>query len=221
MLSSLRRIDSIKSISLVNNGSACGIDLLLYGKERYSQSTFRLDNNIADDDFLLIFIGRAEKRKGFNFLLDLWVKHFTDIKYRLVLCGPSERNVVNTLGFLPNNVLPLGFTNQIPEILSQSDLLILPSFHEGLSYAILEAMASSCLVIANDIPGIKNLIVDKFDGFLIKKNDINKYIELIKLIQSTPKDNFGGVRKSALNKVKMFSRESFLTEYLIFLNKLY
>jgi glycosyltransferase involved in cell wall biosynthesis len=218
MLYALRKIDSIKSISIVNNGSASGIDLSLYGKERYPHSTFRLDNNIADEDFLLIFIGRPEKRKGFNLLLDLWVQNFTDIKYKLVLCGPYERDVVNALGFLPNNILPLGFTNQIPEILSQSDLLILPSFHEGLPYSILEAMASCCLVLANDIPGIRNLIIDKFHGFLINNNDINKYVEMIRLIQSSPEDNLDSIRKIAFDSVKKYSRDSFLTSYILHLH---
>ena len=218
MMNLLKSISSSKPIFVINNGSACGLDLSLYGNERHSQSTFRRDNGIAEDDFVLLFIGRPERRKGFNLTLELWTRYLSIEKSKLVLCGPSKLDVIKVLGISPSNIVPLGFSDKIPEILSQSDLLVLPSLHEGLSYAILEAMASGCLTIANDIEGIRSLIKNRYNGFLVKDNNLNQYAELIKIIQFEPKSTFFDVHKNALATAKLYSRESFLAAYLLHLH---
>jgi N,N'-diacetylbacillosaminyl-diphospho-undecaprenol alpha-1,3-N-acetylgalactosaminyltransferase len=215
MVNLLRELCDTKSINIVHHGSASGIDPSFFSSERYSKSTFRLDHNIAENDFLVVFIGRPVKRKGFELVLNLWEKYFFDAKYKLVLCGPTEQNVVNTLGFLPNNVIALGFTAQVPNILAKADILILPSFHEGLPYAILESMASQCLVIANRISGVHNLVTHEFNGFLVDNNDIDKYAEIIKKIQSTSKSDLDLMRANGFETAKKYSREEFLHAYLL------
>jgi glycosyltransferase involved in cell wall biosynthesis len=217
MLVLLRRINSFKSISLINFGSACGLDLSVYSVDKHSQSTFRRDHNISGDDLVVLFIGRPELRKGFNLSLHLWIKHFSSTNFKLVMCGPTELNVVKALGYLPNNIVCLGFTDKLPEILSQSNVLILPSQHEGLSYAILEAFASKCIVIANKIPGITSLVENEFNGFLIENNEIGKYAEIISKIHTLSESNRDVLQNNALQTVKKFSRESFLPEYLLYL----
>ncbi|QWD20113.1 glycosyltransferase family 4 protein [Polynucleobacter paneuropaeus] len=218
MLNLLKSLNGSKSISLINNGSACGLDLSSYGHGRYSRPNFRRDYDIAEDDFVLLFIGRPERRKGFNLTLELWTRYFSAEKCKLVLCGPSKLDVIKVLGFSPDNVVPLGYTDKVPEILSQSDLLILPSLHEGLSYAILEAMASGCLTISNDIDGIRSIIKNGSNGFLVKDNNINEYAEIISNIQVKPKSAFDDVRKHALETAKLYSREAFLATYLLHLH---
>jgi glycosyltransferase involved in cell wall biosynthesis len=218
MLNVLRRLDSRKVMQIINEGSACGLNLSQYGLKKNCLSTFRLEHNISTDDFLIVFIGRPEKRKGFNLTLQMWVKFFSDCHYKLVLCGPTESDVINTLSFLPHNVICLGFTNRVPEILSQSDLLILPSSHEGLPYAILEAMASGCLVVANNIDGVKNLVTSGVNGFLVESGDEKKYAEVIHSIQCKPKFYKKLIRSNALLTVRKFSRKYFIPCYLEYLN---
>jgi len=218
MVNLLRELDKVKSINIVHHGSASGIDPSFFSSESHLQSSFRHENNIAENDFLVVFIGRPVKRKGFELTLKLWVQYFSDSEYKLILCGPTELNVVNTLGFLPNNVIPLGFTTQTPRILAESDILILPSLHEGLSYAILEAMASKCLVVANHIPGVSNLVTHKLNGFLVENNDIDKYAEIIKQIKSASKSDFDIMREHAFFTAKKYNREDFLPAYLLHLD---
>jgi glycosyltransferase involved in cell wall biosynthesis len=218
MVNALRALNDAKSINIVHNGSASGIDLSGFVSVKHLHSTLKHENNIEDNDFLVVFVGRPVKRKGFHLVLKLWMQYFSDAKYKLILCGPTELNVVTHLGFLPNNVIPLGFTAQVPRILSASDIFILPSLHEGLSYAIIESMASKCLVIANDIPGIRSLVSNEHNGFLVKNNDVDKYAEIIKKIQSTLKSDLDLIRKNAFETAKMYSREDFLPAYLLHLH---
>ena len=218
MVNLLKEINETRLINIVHNGSACGIDLSLFSSNRYSQSTFRHENNLADNDLLVVYVGRPVKRKGFELALKLWTQYFSDAKYKLVLCGPTELNVMNFLGFLPNNVIPLGLTDQVPQILAESDILILPSLHEGLSYAILESMASKCLVIANYIPGVSNLVINEINGFLINNNDIDKYAEIINKIHSASKSDLDVIRQNGFRTAKKYAREDFLPAYLLHLH---
>jgi glycosyltransferase involved in cell wall biosynthesis len=214
----LLKLDGKKAIQIIHEGSACGLDLSRYGPNKNKNSTFRFEHNITSNDFLIVFIGRPEKRKGFNLVLEMWEKYFLTKDLKLVLCGPSEFDVVKCLGFLPDNVICLGFTNRVPEILSQSDLLLLTSFHEGLSYAALESMASGCIVVANNIPGIRNLVTSGTNGFLVDNNNIKKYAEIIHGIKSNPKFYKDLTQISALQVAEKFSRKYFIPKYLTFIN---
>jgi glycosyltransferase involved in cell wall biosynthesis len=207
-----------KSIQIINNGSACGIDLSKYNYKNNQNSTFRLEHKISSNDFLIVFIGRPHKRKGFNLILEMWLKYFLKKDFKLVLCGPSDYDVVKILGFIPDNIICLGFTNRVPEILSQSDLLIITSFHEGLSYAALESMASGCIVVSNNIPGVRNLIVNGFSGFLVDNNDPKKFAEIIHTIQSNKEFYKNLIQINARSVSEKFSRESFITSYLNFIH---
>ena len=111
----------------------------------------------------------------------------------------------------------MGFTKEVPQILRESDCLILQSLHEGFSYAALEAMASSCLVIANNIPGIRNLVTNHVSGFLVDDNDSRKYREYIELIKHNP-DQFFDMRAKGYQVAQKYSRDIFLDRYLSILN---
>jgi glycosyltransferase involved in cell wall biosynthesis len=214
----LKELNGNKDIKIIHEGSACGLDLTEYEPKKFQNSTFRLDHNITSDDFLIVYIGRPEKRKGFKLLLEMWIKHFLTKNFKLVLCGPSEFDVVKFLGFLPDNVICLGFTNRVPEILSQSDLFILPSFHEGLPIAILESMASGCIVVANKIPGIQSLIESGYNGFLVDNNSVKNFAEIINKIKLNPNFYRNLTQINALEVAKKFSRESFIPKYLTYID---
>ena len=65
----------------------------------------------------------------------------------------------------------LGNRNDIPELLSQSDLFILPSRYEGLPISLLEAMAAKLPVIASNVSGSTDLIEHKKNGLLFESEN--------------------------------------------------
>lgn len=69
---------------------------------------------------------------------------------------------------LRERVLLLGNSDQVPEYLSMADFLVLPSRLEGMSNAILEAMASGLPVVARRIGGNPELVVDGTTGLLTR-----------------------------------------------------
>jgi len=215
----LRSLKPLANISIISNGSACGIDLKRYRKSLYANSLFREDYGILKEDIVVVFIGRPERRKGFELILRLWRDYVNDSSFRLILCGPQQSDVLKVLTHLPLNVICMGYVKNIPEVLTKADCMILPSLHEGLSYAIMEAMACNCLVIANDISGIKNLIHNGHNGYLVKDNSVSDYVRLIFSLKARTKE-VSIIKSNALKSVKKFSRNRFISAYLSFIERI-
>jgi len=64
-----------------------------------------------------------------------------------------------------------GLRDDIPQILEKSDIFVLPSYSEGLSNALMEAMASGCACIATEVGGNRFLIQNGVSGFLFAPGD--------------------------------------------------
>ena len=215
----LRDVDPNVRPALISSGSACGLDLNVYSAGQFRDRAWRKKNHFNDKDVIVAFVGRPEKRKGFVHALHLWRDYLKEPRCKLVLCGAQVDDVLKFLPELPADVVCLGFVNNVPEVLSNIDMLILPSLHEGLSYATLEAMACGAIVLANDIPGIRCLVQNGVNGYLVQENSLEKYAELITAIANGEKGG-EGVRLQARRKAEEFSRELFLPAYLAFLDGL-
>ena len=77
--------------------------------------------------------------------------------------------------------------NKIPDFLSASDILVLPSYNEGLPNVVLEAMACSRPVVATKVGGIPEVVKDGETGFLVNKEDVNSLIKAIDKLLSNEK----------------------------------
>lgn len=215
----LQDVSPAISAQVILNGSACGLDLKAFSPERFNRSDWRHSYGLSDEDLVVVYVGRPERRKGFELVLRLWADHFHETHIKLVLCGPGPDDVLKYLSSVPSNVISLGFVNNVPEVLSGSDLMILPSMHEGLSYACLEAQAVGAAVVANDISGIRCVIEDGVTGFLVPNNDIGEYIEIIRKMDKD-RTAIANIRRQARENVGRFSRELFIPSYLAFLSGL-
>jgi glycosyltransferase involved in cell wall biosynthesis len=72
---------------------------------------------------------------------------------------------------LDGRVTFLGRRRDVPELIAAADLVVLPSWYEGLPLAVLEAMAAGRPVIASRLPGIQEIITEGADGVLFEPGD--------------------------------------------------
>jgi len=198
---------------VIQSGSASGIDLKLFSAHGFNSQDWRSTLGLTDTDFVVVYVGRPERRKGFDVAVRLWADHLQEPRFKLILCGPEQEDVLRYLSNLPSNMLCLGFVNNMPEILKSADVLILPSLHEGLSYACMEAQASGAVVVGNNINGISCLIDDGVSGFLVQGNLPDKYVEIIRALEAN-RSTHAKVREHARISVTRFSRQLFLPAYL-------
>ena len=122
------------------------------------------------------FVGRLAPEKGLDILLDAWsLVRQTHPEARLSLIGegperPSLEARIGRLGL--DDVVDLaGAVADPSRLLNAMDLFVLPSREEGMSIALLEAMALGLPVVATDIPGNRGLIVPGEHGRLVPPDD--------------------------------------------------
>lgn len=80
----------------------------------------------------------------------------------------------------------LGFRADVPRLLQAADFLLLPSIHEGLPLAILEAQAAKVVVLAAPTAGIPEVVEQGRTGFLIAADDPAGYAETLASLMLTP-----------------------------------
>lgn len=128
-----------------------------------------------------IIVGNLSQQplKGIDILFQAWVKVLIIYPDAILnLCGDGNqsalRNLAKELG-IEKNVLFSGASNDVENELLNSKMFVLPSRIEGMSNALLEAMAIGMPCIATDISGNIDLINNNYNGLLVKSED---YIQL-------------------------------------------
>lgn len=131
------------------------------------------------------YLGRILKEKGVIDLLEAFlITKKTIPETKLLLIGGNlymERDTktkCNIKAFieshgLKEDVIITGFTEDVREYLAMIDVLVLPSYREGMPKSILEAMAMAKPVVATNIRGCREELVDGVTGFLVPAKDPN------------------------------------------------
>ncbi|MGA8100083.1 MAG: glycosyltransferase [Candidatus Cybelea sp.] len=127
---------------------------------------------IADDQFVVLLIGRMEYQKNHILALRALAALSEETRRRLMLLfvgdGEDEemlRGLTHAFD-LASSVRFLGYRTDVPEILAASDLLLMTSWFEGMPLAMLEAMLVSVPVVSTPWTGARNMLGDGRFGFL-------------------------------------------------------
>jgi len=167
-----------KEIQVVYNG--CNLETFTYNKEAGLQ--IRKNLGISSEERVIIFVGHLLRDKGVFELADAFIqlnsKH-SDLHLVFVGEGP-EYQALNEIIFsngLDNKIHLVGrkLHSEIPRWLSAADMLVLPSYHEGLPNVVLEAMACSLPVVATKVGGIPEAI-NKDNGILVDRKDVSSLV---------------------------------------------
>lgn len=162
-----------------------GINLSKFKKEEVLGAELRLLLNVADEELLLLAVGRLHEAKDYpNLLYALHLilkKNLITKKINLVIVGEGElrtnlEELIQRLG-LKNNVRLIGRRDDIPQLMSAADIFILSSSFEGFGLVVAEAMACETYVIATDCGGVKEVMGGY--GSLIPSKDSNALAQAI------------------------------------------
>ena len=97
---------------------------------------------------------------------------------------------------LTDHVRFLGYRNDVPQLLAQSDLMVMPSFIEGMPGVILEAMMHRVAVVAADVGGISEVVLEKETGRLVAADDEARFASVVNGLLQDP-DQLAGLRERA------------------------
>jgi glycosyltransferase involved in cell wall biosynthesis len=136
-------------------------------------------------------VGRLYAVKNYGLLLDAaarLVRRADGLHFVIVGDGPERAAIEGTVRdrLMADRVHVLGERADVPRILAGSDMFVLTSHSEGLSIAILEAMASGLAVVATDVGDNRHLIADEEQGFLVAPGDGDALAERILTLCSDP-----------------------------------
>jgi len=169
------------------------------------------------DSLLIGSVGRLVASKGPEYLLraiPLVVQEYPQTHFLFVGDGPQKSELISLAKDLAidNRCHFLGFRRDIPELLACFDIFVLPSPREGLSVALLEAMASTRPVIATNVSGNRELVNSGVDGILVKPADPPALAEaIIDLMRDKARARAMGERarhkaKTSFNEQEMVER---------------
>jgi len=151
-----------------------------------------------NDPIKLLFVGRYERRKGIEELSEA---------FEFIGPIPEEKKVVSEKIIYHGSISD---AEKIKAILQQADVLICPSYSEGMPNVILEAMASGLAVVATNV-GAVDLMVNKKNGWLMPKVNINTLVNTLKEVCAIDKQQLNEKRQQAVQTVK----GNFLWEIII------
>ena len=157
-----------KKFKLHNHGKVflihgVGIDIDKYKVTNINQLEKRRELGISPNDFVFLSIGELSKRKNHQLVIKA-CRSLSNNNFKYLICGEgSEKNKLEMLidkENLNDNIMLVGYRNDIPELLSISDCFIFPSLQEGLSVAMMEAKAAGLPIICTPIRGNTDLYED-------------------------------------------------------------
>ncbi|AWK44316.1 glycosyltransferase [Photorhabdus laumondii subsp. laumondii] len=150
-----------KNVSVIGSGSISGLPNEFYDNKLSLSyiDDLKEKHGIDKNMKVFIYVGRPHKRKGFNLLLKSFEKTFshTNTKPLLLIVGCTSKDVKTVLGYIPDSFKIYDSVLDIHELYKCSDFAVLPSYHEGLGYALLEGAAASCILLGSDIIGLNVL----------------------------------------------------------------
>jgi glycosyltransferase involved in cell wall biosynthesis len=136
---------------------------------------FALRASPATDRPTLLYHGRVDRRKGALDLLDAVARMDTGVRVVMSGIGPdldAARAKAEEL------LLDAGFPgavpyDQVPGVYAGGDIFVSPTYAEGFSNTILEAMASGMPVVAGNAVGVVDCIEDGVNGVLVEPGDVD------------------------------------------------
>ncbi len=164
--------------------------------------------------FLGVMVGSLEKRKGHRAAFRAMSKLPRHFNLLVVGSGEMEhyyKGIVENTG-LTGRVHFLGYREDALSIISDSDVMLVPSTLEATPYVIMEAMAVGIPVVANRIYGIPELVEGGKTGLLVEAGKAGELAAALKTLMDQPglREEMG--REARQSYLRHFRMERFISE---------
>lgn len=194
-----------------------GLDAAEFGVHSLGDSSVREEFGIEANWPMAGIVARLDRQKGHTYLLTAFAKVVETLPQAKLLVvgdgylrGDLEKQT-RGLG-ITSQVTFTGWRNDVPRIMADLDLLILPSLWEGFGLVLLEAMAMAKPIVATRVSAIPEIMVDGETGILVPPKDPNSLAEaIIRLVQNPSRAREMG-RKGRERLEKEFSVEKMVKQ---------
>ncbi len=180
--------------------------------DRFYRSSKEISRNSS---FLISMIAAFRKEKDHETMLRA-MSHLP-VNYKLQLAGrdfdekvPTLKQMCIDLG-IQDRVDFLGARSDVPDLLEESDVVVMSSHWEGFGLAAVEAMAAGRPLIASDVGGLRDIVQD--GGLLFPQGDDKELAQRIQFLCEHP-DEYHEVAKQCRNKAQQYDISKMAEKYL-------
>lgn len=191
-----------------------GVDAARFGKALRSPVSIRTELGIGEDDVFLLSVGEVNKNKNHRSVIEAMSKlPYKNVYY--VVCGQGplveeHKALAAKLG-IGERVIFAGYRNDVGKFYNEADAFVFPSLREGLSVALMEAMACKMPIICSRIRGNVDLVENEVSGLTVEPN-ADAIAEAIKTLYESKelRERFAA---AAGEKIKSFELDAVKQEY--------
>ena len=154
-----------------------------------------------------LFLARIMKEKGFEELAEAFgmlKKEFGD-KVSLIILGGMEDDYVSCVKQLESDGIMkyYGLQKDVKPFIAKSHCCVLPSYHEGMSNALLECAAMGRALITSNIPGCREAVEENVNGWLVPVQNTEALYEAMKKFV-----NLSGEQRAVMGEKSRLRMES-------------
>ncbi|MEO8540679.1 MAG: glycosyltransferase [bacterium] len=192
----------------------CGIDLDLFQPRDRTESRERL--SLSNDAPLLLWVGRLEKLKGVEILVDA-LAELDRRDFTLLIVGGDER-ASNIRSELEAQAAAAGISanvrfegavphDSLPTYYSAADVCVVPSYYESFGLVAVEAMACGTPVVASRVGGLVSTVIDGVTGYLIPWRCPGPFAEKLEVLLGNPelRRNFSHAAQRSVERFRWSS----------------
>jgi glycosyltransferase involved in cell wall biosynthesis len=168
---------------------------------------------------LAVYTGRLCEEKGLGELVDAWARvdeRCPEARLCLVGEGPMRAELLRRIDAagLIGTVVLAGAFDDVEDFLLAADLFVLPSWEEGLSLSLLEAMAAELPIVASDIPANRVIVGDQQHGLLVPTRNAAALTAAILRLMDHPDDAARMAAAARAQVAEAFSLERSVSAHL-------
>lgn len=195
-----------KELTILGNGSLRGINMNYYN----INSLFSKYKNTNLKSFVYVYIGRIVGDKGINEMVEAFdnvTKICSDVS--LLLVGEREDNLdplkekTNSIINANPDIIEIGQVQDVRPYIAVSNVLLLPSYREGLPNSVLESGAMGVPSIVSDISGCSEIVTNNVTGIIVKVKSISELEKTMIFAHNNPekmKEIGANMRKNVAEK---------------------
>jgi glycosyltransferase involved in cell wall biosynthesis len=168
-------------VRVIGAGSSNGVNLSKFDRNGLKENHLvaaMMRVAPAENDFIMLAVGRLVKDKGIEDLVEAFIKSRIVDKSKLVLLGsfeqdlnPLREDILRKIKDHPK-IVHVEWSDYVAHYMALSDVLIHPSHREGFPNVLLEAGAIHCPIICSDISGNKEVVTHQKTGLVFQVKNI-------------------------------------------------
>jgi glycosyltransferase involved in cell wall biosynthesis len=182
--------------------------------DKYNKQEIRKELGFTLSDVVVVSVARIIKDKGYHILDEAILEFINKPNLKFLIVGDGDylklMKVKLKEQVKKNQVLFLGYRSDISLILNACDIFVLPTLHETLSIALLEASQANLALIASDTGGVPEIVKNEHNGILVPTGNVEAIVSAIERLY-----NNNDLRIAFGNNAKTRIKEKFSNKEIV------